>query len=275
MTANTFRVLAAALFALLLGAGAANAQESTWERVMNTKTLRVSAIAGEAPYYSKDRATGEWSGIFIDMMKDIAAGLNVKLEIVEASSWGGAILDLRSGKTDLHVGVNPTPQRGMVLDYSDPVYLNAFNTICRPGVEAKTWDELNKPDMRIAIDIGSSHEAIAKRFAPNAKITGFKSRDEVILAIASKKADCMVMTPLLGLSAIKKNPGIGKLTIPTPVAFTVSPIVQNKQPDKRMIEFANVWIAYNKGLGQIREWILGNLKAIGVDRSDVPPEVQF
>ena len=83
------------------------------------------------------------------------------------------------------------------------------------------------------------------------------------------------MTPLLGLDALKKNPGLGTLVVPKPVVFTISPIVLPKQTDKRMMEFIDVWIDYNKGLGQIRDWIVGNLASIGIEPSDIPPEVQF
>jgi polar amino acid transport system substrate-binding protein len=273
------RLLGAAAWALLvsiLGVTASQADQSTWERVMETKTLRVSAIDGEAPYYIRDKATGEWTGgIWIDMAKDIAEDLGVKLQIVETASWGSAILDLRSGKTDIHFGVNPTPQRGMVLDFSDPVYINTFNTICRPGVDAKTWDDLNQPDVRIAVDIGSSSEHIADRYASKAAITRYKIRDEVILAMASGKADCFIETPLLSLSTLKKNPGLGTLVVPTPTVYTVSPIVVAKQPDDRMIEFVNVWISYQRGLGQIRDWIINDLAKIGVKREDIPAAVQF
>jgi polar amino acid transport system substrate-binding protein len=279
MAQSSFRRLAcAALVAMLvtaLGITASLAQQSTWDRVMESKVLRVSVIDGEAPYYFKDKSTGQWGGIWIDMAKDIAENLGVKLELVETASWGSAILDLRSGKTDIHFGVNPNPKRGMVLDFSEPVYVNTFNAICRPGIDAKTWADLNQPKVRIAVDIGSSAEHIARRYASKASIIGYKIRDEVILAMVSNKADCFIETPLLSLSTLKKNPGLGKLVIPTPVAFTVSPIVVAQQNDDRMIKFINVWISYNRGLGQVRDWIVKNLAQIGVGPEDVPSEVQF
>jgi polar amino acid transport system substrate-binding protein len=259
---------------LLVTPGAVHAEESTWNRVMQSGTLRVSGIPNEPPYYIKDRKTGEWSGIFIDMARDIAQGLGVKMQVVETGSWGGAVLDLQSGKTDITFGQNPSPAKGKVMQFSNPVMVNSFSTICK-NVESKTWADLNKPAVRIAIDGGSAHEMATRRNAPNATITVFKTREEAILAVASGKADCMVMTPLLGLDAVKKNPGIGKFSVPTPVASTDSCIVTLPQPNNRMIEFLNVWIAYNRGFGQVRNWMLGGLAKLGIDASAVPPEVKF
>jgi polar amino acid transport system substrate-binding protein len=276
---RTFVLALAAFASLQLLSVTSHAQSaapaSTWERVTSTSTLRVSGIPNEAPYYIKDRTTGEWSGIFIDMAKDMAAGLGVKLEVVETASWGTAVLDLQSGKTDVHFGQNPSPAKGKVLHFSNPVHINTFNTICRNGVNSATWADLSKPEVRIAVDGGSAHEMITKRNAPDASITVYKTRNEVILALVSNKADCMVMTPLLALDALHKNPGLGKMSIPTPVAFTDSCIATVPQSDKRMMEFINVWIAYNRGLGQVRTWLVSGLGKIGIEPSSIPPEVQF
>ena len=158
-------MLSRLMFALLLmivgSTLPSHADESTFERVMRTKVLRVTGIQGEAPYYIKDKQTGEWSGIFIDMAKDMAASLDAKMEVVETASWGNASRppdrqDRRAFRRE------PQSQAGPVLDFSHPVYVNTFNTICRPGVEASTRVDLDKPEMRIAVDIGSSHEFIAR-----------------------------------------------------------------------------------------------------------------
>ena len=60
---------AAALFAREAGAQqnapAKPATTSTMDRITETKTLRIAALPGEAPYFNKDIATNEWSGMCI------------------------------------------------------------------------------------------------------------------------------------------------------------------------------------------------------------------
>src|SRR5271157_304220 len=53
--------------ALIGTAQAQPANESTFDRVRRTKTLRIAALPGELPYFQKDLATGEWSGACIEM----------------------------------------------------------------------------------------------------------------------------------------------------------------------------------------------------------------
>ena len=48
--------------ALIRSANAQPANETTFDRVRRTKTLRIAALPGELPYFQKDLASGEWSG---------------------------------------------------------------------------------------------------------------------------------------------------------------------------------------------------------------------
>ena len=82
--------------------------ESTLDRVRRTGVLRISALPGEAPFFKKDLATGEWSGAAIDMAKNIAAALNVRLAYVEGT-YATSVLDLQTNKSDLAFALNPTP----------------------------------------------------------------------------------------------------------------------------------------------------------------------
>lgn len=259
---------------LTLATWPALASESTFDRIKRTGTVRVAAVVGEEPYFHKDLKTGEWSGFIIEMARDIAKELGGKLEILE-SSWGNMVLDLQSNKIDIAFGLNPTPKRGLAIDFTHPVFYNSFGIVTRKGFEARTWKDLDNPKVKIAVDIGSSHELIARRYAPNANIIGFKSRDEVTLAVQSKRADCLVVTVILGLTSLKKNPELGKFMIPAPVlSAPVSAGVQREE-DKTFRDFVSVWADYNRSLGTIREWILKSLEPMGVTASDIPPQVTF
>ena len=69
--------------AFIGSAQAQSANETTFDRVRRTKTLRIAALPGELPYFQKDLASGEWSGACIDMAKDIAKVFDAQLAYVE------------------------------------------------------------------------------------------------------------------------------------------------------------------------------------------------
>ena len=216
--ALTTVALAGVAVAASLDPGAAEIApaNSALERIKRTGVLRVAVIVGQEPYFHKDLPTGQWSGACIDMANDIASKLSAKVEVVE-STWGNQILDLQGDKVDIAFAVNPTPERALVIDFSTPILVHSFTVITRKGfAKPSMWEEINKPEVKIAIDIGSTHDLIARRYCPKATILGFKTRDEAILAVATGRADCNVSLAVLAVSTLKKNPTLGEMSIPRP-----------------------------------------------------------
>ena len=158
----------AATGASTIFAAAAPAQrppEGTIDRIQRAKVLRIAALPGEAPYFNKDITTGEWSGMCIEMAKDIAGVFEGQVEYIE-STYGNSVLDLQANKIDLAFALNPTPKRALVIDFTHPFYLHGFGMVGKKGFKAGNWSDLNNPDVKVAVDIGSVHEIAARRFAP-------------------------------------------------------------------------------------------------------------
>src|SRR5882672_9298594 len=218
---------------------------SALERIKRTGVLRVAVIVGQEPYFHKDLPTGKWSGACIDMANDIAAKLSAKVETVE-SSWG------------------------------NPILVHSFTVITRKGfAKPATWEEINKPEVKIAIDIGSTHDLIARRYCPKATILGFKNRDEAILAVATGRADCNISLAVLAVSTLKKNPNLGDLVIPRPLLTLPTNMGIRAESDRRYKDFLSAWADYSRAMGQTREWMLKGFEAVGLAPEDIPPEVQF
>ena len=266
----------AALTSALASPAAAQAQaDNTLDRIRADKVLRIAVLPGELPYFNKDLASGTWSGMCIEMANDIAKLLDVKLEYTE-STYGNSILDLQSNKIDLGFALNPTPQRALVVDFCGAVFHHPFGAMLKKGLEAKTWADINKPDVRIAVDVGSANEAVARRFAPNATIKSLKARDEVMLEMSSGRVDCVVNALVLGLTAIAKNPNLGSYKIlQTPSVAIPSSMAVRRESDKRWRDFLSVWVDYNRGIGQMREWFVKGLALSGVKPEDVPVELNI
>jgi polar amino acid transport system substrate-binding protein len=274
-------------YALAIGSGAAlaaavtspasaqTAADNTLDRIRANKVLRIAVLPGELPYFNKDLATGNWSGFSIEMANDIAKLLDVKLEYTE-STYGNSILDLQSNKIDLGFALNPTPQRALVVDFTATVFPHPFGAMLKKELQAKTWADINKPEVRIAVDVGSANEAVARRFAPNATIKSLKSRDEVMLEMSAGRVDCVVNALVLGLTAIAKNPNLGTYKIlQTPSVAIPSSMAVRREPDKRWRDFLSVWVDYNRGIGQMREWFVKGLSLSGIKPEDVPVELNI
>ncbi|MFA6264136.1 MAG: transporter substrate-binding domain-containing protein [Pseudolabrys sp.] len=262
--------------ALTLASGVAKAQgaQNTFDRVMAAKKVRVGAVAAGLPWWYRDNATGKWGGQFYDISSALATDMDVKLELVE-TTWGNAILDLQSDKIDVMFGLNPTPQRAMVVDFTGKVYDSALVVIARPGFDPKTWNDLNDPKVKISVDVGSAHDQVASRLCPKAQLVKFKSIDEATLALRSQRVDAQCIFWMGGIRAVKKDPQLGKVIVPQPLFGSTSNAAVRREADKTWRDFLTTWIVYSQGLGIIRTAVVNSLEHVGLSLDDIPPGVTF
>lgn len=265
-------VLAAMAAAVALSSvGASQAAESaTINKIRDRGALRVAGILNEDPYFNKDPRTGEWRGFAIDMARDIAETLGVKLEVVE-SSWGNSILDVQSGKVDLALALTALPKRALSVYFTAPTYYNSF-VIVSPKAELKglDWKTLNDPKFTYAVDIGSSQDLIATQYLPKAKVLRFKTRDEAVIAVATGKADAIVSTALNAMVLSKRNNKLGTVLVPNPVLSSPSVIGLNYDSDEVWKRFVSAWAEYNRRGGNNQTWIVKGLEPFGIQMEDLP-----
>jgi polar amino acid transport system substrate-binding protein len=186
------------------------------------------------------------------------------------------VLDLQSNKIDLAFALGPTPQRALSIGFTRPFFIHPYGCLAKKGFDPKTWSDLNKPEVKIVCDLGSLHETAARRYAPKAEITALKTRDEATLFFQSGRADAFILAAMLGLSTIARNRQMGPYhQLTGPLVALPSCFGVRREADIRFLDVVNAWIDYNRGVGQIRDWLLGGLALNGVTADDVPADVTF
>lgn len=264
------KMVAAGTLAIGFGALAKKVSAAnSLDRVKSSGVLRIGGVADGAPYYQKSLVDGTWRGFYIDICKKLADDLGVELSITE-TTWGNSVLDLQADKIDVFFGLNPTPARQKVIDFSGPVFKNAFTLIARKGVAAKTWDEFNNADMRIVVDAGSSHDSAVSRHAPKAQVARLKTASDATAAVQAGRADAQCLVLVLAMSLRAKNPAIGDLVMPTPVDATTSNAGFRREDDQAWREHVTKWIADNRESGFVKDAIIRNMALVGVKESDFP-----
>lgn len=262
-------VAAGALTLASNGASAQTAGKNTFDRIIANKKLRLGAVTSSAPWFMKDPTTGKWGGHFYTIGAALAADMEVELELVE-TTWGNAVLDLQADKIDIMFGLNPTPKRAMAVDFSGTVYDSALVVIAKPGFEPKTWADMNRPDMKISVDVGSAHDQIASRLCSKAQISRFKTINEAMLALRSGRVDAQCIFWMGAVRAVKADPALGKVVVPQPFFGSTSNAAFRRESDKTWRDFVNTWIVYARGLGLVRSAVVESLEQVGVTSEDIP-----
>jgi polar amino acid transport system substrate-binding protein len=275
---TTRRLLAGALGAgaAAFSIGSVSAQtttqsgESTFERVRRSGVLRIAVLPGEQPFFRKDLATGEWHGVGMDMAKSIAGALSAKLEYVE-STYSNSVLDLQANKIDLAFALNPTPQRALAVGFTQPYYLHPFGYVARKDFAPRTWEDLNKPDIRAISLIGALSDNLLARFAPKATVVSVRTGDDAILQMQAGRADCIIYALIQALGVSAKAPMMEQVTLlREPYVAVASALGVQEEPDRRWRDFLDSWIEYNRGTRQIGGWMRDGLLAMGVKPESIP-----
>ncbi|QNB05547.1 transporter substrate-binding domain-containing protein [Herbaspirillum frisingense] len=249
--------------------------ESTMARIKRTGKLRLGAINGATPYFNKDLVTQEWKGFCADFGRDLAKHLKAEVEWVE-TTWGNAVLDVQTNKIDAQLAMAPTPQRREVVDFSNPLYNNINTVVARKGLEFKTWEELNRPEIKVAVDVGSSHDQLVTRILPKATILRFETSAAATMALQSGRADCQVLVVLLSTSLLVKLPNIGHIVFPTPDETAPTNVGIRKQADQGFVTAVNGWLEEARKAGRIREIIVSNMESLAkVPATAFPPQLKF
>jgi polar amino acid transport system substrate-binding protein len=244
--------------------------EATFDRIRRTGVLRIAVLPGEMPFFHKDLATGAWSGVAIDMANSIAAPFNARLEYIE-STYANSVLDLQANKIDLAFALNPTPQRALAIGFTHAYYMHPFGFVARRGFAARTWEDLNKPEVRVVSLIGSLTDVLLARYAPKAQVLGAKQGDDAVLLMQAGRADCIMYALIQALSVNARAPMLEQVALlQEPYVALPSAMGVQMEPDRRWRDYLNSWADYNTGTRQVGAWMRQSLLAMGVKAESIP-----
>ncbi len=234
-------------------APASEEEESTYDRVMRTGTIRCGYTPWP-PYRGKDLETGELVGIDIDLIKQFESVTNLSFEFVEVA-LGQNIEDLNSGKIDVMCGAGPW-QLSMIVyaDFSSPLYYAPIYIYGRHDEERfQTMADLNSELVTFAAIDGDLSHDLKGRLFPKAKIHALSQMaqsSQLVLDVALSKADATIYDPQAAEGFIKNNPNQIKKLFDKPVAvyglgFAV------KKGEKDMLNLLNSAVNIMKDIGVI------------------------
>ncbi|MEM7463292.1 MAG: transporter substrate-binding domain-containing protein [Pseudomonadota bacterium] len=254
-----------AMLALTLGVAQA---QSTWDKIQETGKLRMG-VTQAPPWYSKNPATGEWdSGLIVSVGKSMAEELGVELEMVEVT-WATAIAALQADKIDM-MFLDATPKRAMVVDYpKQPLLYISLAVLANDDLEVTTWEDLNKPEIKVGVPQASSMDAFLTRTIPNADIQRFPDNGAAIAAFQSGRVDAVSLfhPPLL---AARQKLGRGQLVIPTPAFSSPSSIAVRREDDKTFRDWVDHTVFYYYETGRTQRWYEEFLEQFGLDPKASP-----
>lgn len=256
-----------AVTTMLFAASGAQAQ-STMDTVKERGTLRVGVMQAP-PWFYKDPAGDEWTGVGASVGKAMAETLGVEFEPVEVT-WATSIAALQAGKIDVQFVLDATPKRALAVDFpSQPLLYYALAVLADEDLTISAWQDLNKEGMKLSVSKGTTMEAYIKKHLPNAEILSFPGNAEALAAFQSGRVNAVVLfhPPLI---TMRKNVGRGQIVIPTPIRASASSAGVRKEDDKTFRDWVNTTISYMYNTGETQSLYEDFLISFDVDPSTVP-----
>ncbi len=259
MNSKLLRILAATLAFLLPAvlAGAASIQqqlveESTVEQVVKRGVLRVGMDIFQ-PWAMKDK-NGKLIGFEIDVATRLAEDMGVKVEFVP-TAWSGIIPALLTGKFDVIIGgMGITPKRALKVNFSQPYDYSGMAIVAHKQLAAgfDSLESFNQPEVQIAVKLGTTAAAAAKKYLPRAQLRMFENETQAYQELRNGKVHAVVgSAPRPAYEAVDYP---DSLFLPIEGTFTKEPIgfaLRKGDPDS--LAYFNSWITTVKLEGWLQE----------------------
>ena len=240
--------------------------EPTWDKIKRTGVLLTGCMQ-QPPYWWKS-GTDSWAGYGIPAAENMAKTLGVDWKCVE-TTWGSAALEIQSGKVDVLLFMNATPKRAMAITFAGPIYKAPFVMINAKNFHAKNWEDYNKPEVKLGVQMGTAGAQVRKVFLPLATTIELQNESELNLAVTAGRADAMITYVVNALLATVKNPNLGTVVSPQPPAVFPAYAGIRNEPDKRFADFVHWWAEWNRVQGITESWVKKAFLELGVKAEDV------
>ncbi|SBS70640.1 Cyclohexadienyl dehydratase (Includes: Prephenate dehydratase; Arogenate dehydratase) [uncultured Mycobacterium sp.] len=173
--------------------------------------LKICTTGDYPPLTYRDPATGQYSGVDIDMATDLAAHLG-RPPVFVTTTWPTLMADLTSpGMCDIAMGgITDTPERRRVADATLP-YLSSGKTPVVAAANANRYssiEDIDQPGVRVIENSGGTNEQFARKNFPAAQITIWADNTTIFDQLAAGNADVMVTDAVEAIYQSSLHPGL-------------------------------------------------------------------
>ena len=207
-------------------------------------TINVGFIS-YPPGFIVDPNTKEKSGIFNDVIVEIAKRNNLTINYKMEVTWATLIEVLILDRVDLIASpVWATPERKENADFSIPLYFSPVGIYVRADDDRFDDDvnKINAPYVKIAAIDGEINYHVAKADFPQAVVISLPNNVDAMqlfLEIQSNRADVTFVEPMFAYAYMQKNPGkLKNIGEKTPIRNYPNSIMY-KQGNEKLGRFIN------------------------------------
>jgi len=226
---------------------APGAAKSRLHRVLESGVLRVGTTGDFRPMSFRDPKTSEYAGHDIEVARELAKDLGVKIEFVP-TEWKTLINGIQTDKYDVAMsGISMNVDRAKVAAFTVP-YME-FGTV--PVVRKKdigrfkSWNDLDKPNVTVATTLGTVFDQQAKEYFKAAKRKQVEAPALSYQEVLAGRAEACITSNVEAASLVQTYPELA--IVPVDRARSRRPAsLLVAQDDLVWLNFLNEWITMKR-----------------------------
>jgi len=201
------------------GAAGGSSVDSQLNKVIKAGTIRV-AVLPDFPPWSVQKPSGGFQGYEVDIAKDLAKAMGVKLQLVSTNGDSRLPL-LKSDRVDANISSwTATNERAKSAGFTIPYDAHGAGVLYRKSKPIKSYQDLAGKTVSVAR--GSTNDTIITNDFPKTKVDRFESIADAIAALKAGKVDAVVESSVTVRAEAAKDSSLAAVGGPPLVPSLVS-----------------------------------------------------
>ncbi|CAB3803333.1 hypothetical protein LMG28688_05755 [Paraburkholderia caffeinitolerans] len=172
-----------------------------------TGTLRASINLGNPILAGRDPASGEASGVSVDLARAFAQHLGVPLELVVFDTAGQSVEAVSEARADFGFFA-VDPQRGETIAFTAPYVLIEGFYLVRDDSPVRANADVDQPHNRVAVGKGSAYDLFLTRELKAAQIVRAPSSPTVVQTFLDQRLEVAAGVKQQLEADARKTPGL-------------------------------------------------------------------
>lgn len=229
-------------------------------QIRDSGILRVGTTGDYAPF-SESRVAGQYNGIDIDLIHDLANTLEVEVVLV-ATSWPSLLSDLSSNEFDIAMsGISRTLQRQQHGFLSKPYHTGGKTPIIRCGDQTrlKSLSDIDQKGIRIIVNPGGTNERYVEAHIKLAEKVLFADNRTIFEEIVQGRADVMITDAIEVTLQTNRQQALCPAMPGKTLTYQEKAILM--QQDPILLNYVNLWLDLRLADGTVQRTFANHLQA--------------
>ena len=183
--------------------------ESRLQRILSEGELRVGTTGDWNPMTIIDPNSKGHSGFDIDIAKQLATDMGVKVIFVP-TTWKTLVNGIVADKYDISTSASLSAKRALSTGYTNSYFKLATVplTLKINLNKFQSWDDINQKGVKVAVTLGTTQEQQAKQIFPNATLNIIESPARDFQEVLAGRSDVHITSKMLFVFFVVQNHSI-------------------------------------------------------------------